>query len=395
MQANLYADETGSQITFADGLQTITVGDDLLPLKLVGFDRSTPGQRFLVVFSAALTSRDGKKPPFFSGSTLSAQLGVPGLFFSDPTLAMDDRLRLAFYAGNERVPDLPRHIASVIDAVADHYGLNPILLGGSGGGFASMNVGQHCVCKPSIFVWNPQTKISLYNLKAVNRYVEAAFPTRRSELDGTKEAASRLLNSAGVNESLWSWSGAGRTIYLQNQPDWHTKIHMEPMLQSVSAKPAGPYAFHNQDLDLGFFVGNWGEGHSQPPRAMIAEVIDALLVGKSVPEILEDLSANFDRYKTTVSAEGKSHLTDFSVCAWRNAGSVTAVIVPPENGPNHGLEFAFYLKQGSEVVEKRMYTKSNVIQFNLAVEGATQVTGFVKDRLGNKLSKSVRTVHNS
>lgn len=373
-----------------DGTQYIPVESDALPVLFKGFEPNKEDTKhFLVTFSGAVSGRKEKSPPFFSGNHLSEELGLPLLAFSDPTLKMSDEIGLAFYAGNENCPQLAIGIAKLIDDISAQYKMTPILVGGSGGGFASLNVSRHCKCKPSLCVWNPQTKISEYDKTHVDEYLRVAFPSRYMPGGDVKAKAVNILNYFGVQNSVVGWNGLGNIVYLQNRSDWHLKAHLSPFLDSISATPQGRSTFINERLNAGVFVGEWGDGHIPPPREMIADVITKFTQAEQVKDILSDLEISYSSPEPTAGIASVKEIPEgeISVYAWRNKSTITAAVDLPDIADFSAFDFAFYLEGGGQVIEKIWYAKSNVHNFNCEDERIEGVIFFIRDEFGNMISK--------
>lgn len=100
--------------------------------------------------------------PFFCGVGLSASLNVPLLTISDPTLVLSDKLTRGWYAGNQYITDVFSSIAHAVDSLAERTGRHPVIIGGSGGGFAAIQTVTRMKGAATCIAWNPQTAISNY-----------------------------------------------------------------------------------------------------------------------------------------------------------------------------------------------------------------------------------------
>lgn len=250
------------------------------------------GRPLLVCFSAAIL-RSVRAMPLFSGLRMAAELRMDLIAVSDPLLALHPSLTLAWYAGSRRWPDLPARIAALLDDAARMEDRRLILLGGSGGGFASLAVLEHLRSPAAALVWNPQTSISRYNITAASAYARCASEEQdgAGRLDSAADIA-RALSSAGVTHDLTLAPRASRhpVVYLQNRGDaFHLKNHLEPY--------ATVNGFSIPDLSSGsalderhcIEIGNWGAGHVSPPRRCLDAVLQALADGRSLPETRDSL----------------------------------------------------------------------------------------------------------
>ncbi|QFY79339.1 hypothetical protein DUD43_17370 [Alcaligenes faecalis] len=277
---------------FVDGLYHFTAGELHADLLLSGMDKLASSPAVLVCFSGALTSREGTSAPFFSGVEIAKKLGAPVISVADPSLTRSHRLFLGWYAGHEGFVDLPKRIAGLLDAFVEQTGAHLILMGGSGGGFASLlTLSLIQTPRASAFVWNPQTSLSRYTPKSVQRYLDVAFPS----LSGSADIQS-TLDTSGVIYSLDSRAsvmvGQRSILYLQNKSDWHVESHAKPFLEKfgVGEKASEDVLSFNQKV--AYWEGDWGDGHVPPSKDMIAAGLTLLLVGKGPLDVALELERN-------------------------------------------------------------------------------------------------------
>lgn len=89
---------------------------------------------------------------------------------------MDTDVPLGWYAGNEEIPDLQTQLVRLLERISDCTGARLLIIGGSGGGYAAIQLGLSLRCRTSVLVWNPQTAIADYVPKFVTQYLCTAFP---------------------------------------------------------------------------------------------------------------------------------------------------------------------------------------------------------------------------
>ncbi|MDN3904180.1 DUF6270 domain-containing protein [Arthrobacter sp. YD2] len=230
------------------------------------------GRTLPVFFSGALTNREGTKPPYFSGATLGSQLGVPYMAISDPTLNLSEDLGLAWYAGYEggRVQD---SIRELLELLSDRAAMHLLLIGGSGGGFASMYYASRLGSKASAFVWNPQTSITDYVPSSVHGFLKVALPNHKASPRAKDDVSN--LSDAGITSKNVDFRGH-RLLYLQNYNDWHVKSHLAPYLDSSGLSYRGNGLYSNSS-NQSVVISAFGEGHAVPEKALIASVIGEML----------------------------------------------------------------------------------------------------------------------
>lgn len=229
-----------------------------------------------VVFSGAVSNRSTKIGPFFSGRNLLSQVGEAGIMIADPSLDIDSRLNLGWYAGHSAQPRLAQQIASILFKVSEIFGNEFLLVGGSGGGFASLVVGDLLGELASVFVWNPQTDIIKYNPGAVERYFKIAF-NKQGVLSKT---AKQLQDQGTITSALGSENRARRVLYAQNSDDWHVDGHAKPFCAANRLQWRGRGRYCN-DKETEIWVAKWGEGHSAPPLESIICTVRHLLKPRS------------------------------------------------------------------------------------------------------------------
>src|SRR5699024_5173995 len=99
-----------------------------------GLDKA-PADTLLVCFHGALT-RDVDWPMLIGQGITEELENVARLSIADPSIGMHETLALAWYAGNDDMPDLQKTLASVVDKVVTVIGAKHVVFfGGSGGGF--------------------------------------------------------------------------------------------------------------------------------------------------------------------------------------------------------------------------------------------------------------------
>src|SRR5699024_7632468 len=113
--------------------------------------------------------------PILSGLGISRDLLVNRVFLSDPSLVLDDKLMLSWYAGNGYQPTLQSDLVKIIAKVSGNLNSERLVFfGGSGGGFAALYYGSY-FDDSVVITFNPQTDIKRYHARVVSDYIEKAF----------------------------------------------------------------------------------------------------------------------------------------------------------------------------------------------------------------------------
>lgn len=236
------------------------------------------GKPLLICFNAAVPNREKREYPFFSGIKLSQDFGLPLIAIADPSLRILNKLNLSWYAGNKRQLQLQKSIADFIGKVSSCSQLPPVLIGGSGGGFAAL-VAKALSPKVNchVVVWNPQVSITDYYQSFVKRYFKVCFPDAVSL---EKEQQINFFEDKGIihRVQLNDFSDLGRIVYFQNKTDsMHLNMHCLNFYKGVSLDGFydGSYkSFYKRNIEL--IIGDWGHGHISPPIEKIVSSIFSL-----------------------------------------------------------------------------------------------------------------------
>lgn len=156
--------------------KSFVVSDDScvdLPCRL----KLLPGASVLFVMFHAAFDRTKVPLPVFARWNYGRVLGGHVLSVSDPTLALDDGLRLGWYVGS-RGTDPMQVLLGAVDRVRELLGLaddHVVFYGSSGGGFAAMRAAASRGCGRAVVI-NPQTEITAYFASAVSRFAKVFAP---------------------------------------------------------------------------------------------------------------------------------------------------------------------------------------------------------------------------
>ncbi len=211
-----------------------------------------------VSFHAALNKRTFSTP-YFTGATLAARK-ANRILVSDPSLSED--VLLAWFAGSRAISfDLISAFVAKLIALAGAPRV--VFFGGSGGGFAALNLAR---LHPgsSVIVANPQTDI----LKFYPRWW-SAYGRHSWGLSGDDSSIAVGLGTLVTHDLVGRYavdSPDVNIVYLQNQNDLHhIEHHQKPFMDAVD--PAR----------MRLIVGDWGPGHARPPKEQLIAVVDEVL----------------------------------------------------------------------------------------------------------------------
>lgn len=213
----------------------------------------------MVLFHAALSAKVSSIPVFL-GRNLVRDIRVNRLFVSDPTLAINPNLRLAWYVGSSVQPDLQL----MLTAVFRHFARGVkqmIFFGASGGGFASLFYSSQVRDSIAVPV-NPQTDISKYNPQAVESYVSIGWgstPDPTNSIDIVPAITNLVEHYINPFEN--------RVIYVQNdQDESHVANHWMPFKDVCS----DPNRFD-------YVIGSFGQGHVAPTREYLTDLLTSVV----------------------------------------------------------------------------------------------------------------------
>lgn len=249
--------------TLAEGVHAVWTGDVPVDFLL----RPMQSNTLLVIFGAAAPRGPGNTPPFFSGLGLANGLDCSVMAINDPCFYTDKTIRIGWYVGNSKLP-LQVILPAIIEKVAGAIGAERVIMaGGSAGGFASLYYATkvHAIA----VAFNPQTNIALYERTNVERLARVSFGW---EGGGVEDALSP------ITFDLVSHYASVRTpppvIYMQNASDWHATTHAAPFLERYGLAWTGSSLSAD---GIYVHVGDWGAGHTAPPKELTAHVLSQLL----------------------------------------------------------------------------------------------------------------------
>lgn len=269
-----------------DGIHSLKFNDfplDVLTQRNTQFSQS----EFIMIGFSGAVARANTVPPVFSFLGVAETVDLPLIAFSDPSLSMSSDIRLAWYAGNEIHPNLPDVIADICDQIIERSGKKLLLVGGSGGGFAALNVQGRMKLKNSstVFVWNPQTDLIAYSELVSLQYIRTAFPSSADVLgkDNLREIAAR-----NIQYQLSHDSDAKRIIMMDGYDYKHIRD-----LKNYFGDISESSIMNNRvkvDNTLVCF-GDWGaqgNAHTALPRPLVTGIIQSLANGTQA-EYIDDL----------------------------------------------------------------------------------------------------------
>lgn len=204
-----------------NGTFTVSVGG--LP---IDFDYEDRGHSTTAVFFQAAIGSKVEKLPVFLGKRFSEEVPVNRLFVSDPTLYVNKRLRLAWYAGSSTQQALQLDLAKIFAKVSGDN--RTLYFGTSGGGFASLVFSAFHEDSLAVAI-NPQTDIADYQPAHVVMWTNLAW--------GMKNTVDEPITMPPVTTNvrpLYAEVRHNHVVYVQNTGDTsHMERQWSPFKESM------------------------------------------------------------------------------------------------------------------------------------------------------------------
>lgn len=339
----------------------------------------------LVVFGGAVSNREEKIAPFFSGIRLSRAMNIPIISIADPVLS-ESLINLAWYLGSKNFNDLQDSIAFLLEGIFNFFNLDFfIIMGGSGGGYAALV--QAMIAKnisAKYLIWNPQTSITEYVFRHVENYVNVAFGGKENIEPLSKVSIQDIFTENNIIDelNLDKINDNQEIIYLQNLTDsYHINKHMLPLLNKSSSKlirygQASFFLGKNKFL----YVGNWKKGHTPPPNEIIKYIVDSFRNDIKTKNIVKNIE------KTLISPSDLLVFyddiafdldLDFQYLITPDKIKLKCLIDNPSDVP---YLYSFYLIENNKRVESVYYKNINehIFNFNFEIDMFYQAKIYVK-----------------
>lgn len=278
-----------STVEIQSGVHSVPIGE--FAGRQIYYDfllTARPGTVLLCHFHGNAPREGTSFPPVFTGLGVTGSITTSRFVPSDPALAFDASLSLAWHFGCDgiRLQAITVSIVQKLQAIL--HAPRVVTWGGSGGGFAAIRVAKD-ISNSIAFVWNSQTDIAKYNPDHVNHYRRIAFPTLGA--DRPLPSDGEQFPSLCTDEFHNGYKGI--ILYLQERTDWHVKAHLNPFLASFCRKalsdmPDSPQ-FSGFIIDrLYLHLDHWGKiGHFPPSKYIIENVL----------KLLSDVTSNMEDHK--------------------------------------------------------------------------------------------------
>lgn len=224
----------------------------------------------VVVLHGALVRKEVSLPRFEWLRTLRER-PENLLFVSDPSLAWDHAVPIAWYIGPEE-HDVTAEISGQIAHLADRLGTTrTVFTGSSGGGYASLALAARSPGSLAVS-FSPQTRISRYDRMPVKSFRTRLFPGH-PDMDSVEAAHRDRVDQTHRWAAGESQPDAFVRIAHNSRDDGHTEAHLHPFLEAAGVSTQ-TYAGHPRITAV---LDDFGEGHTPPRPVQMRNHLDAAL----------------------------------------------------------------------------------------------------------------------
>lgn len=208
-------------------------------------------------------NRETREYPVFAGYRSSVRPHAHQLVISDPSLALDKKLTLGWFAGSSGTP-LQRLLTPFLASLIEKLQIEKVIFaGGSGGGFAALYY-SWLVPGSVAVVASPQTNIYEYRRSHREAYIQACWPK-------VKDVDIEFSGPCFDLREIYRKSMDNTVVYLQSNRDLsHMEKHLSPFLSSLPRS-----ALRRLVLKCTFW-GKVGHSGSVPPSEVTAWIRAAL-----------------------------------------------------------------------------------------------------------------------
>lgn len=360
-------------------------------------------KKILVIFSGAISKRENKSAPFFSGKNIAKTLDLPLIAISDPTLALSKSLSLSWYAGNEYFNNIPVIINNFLKNIQNRYDTELILVGGSGGGFAvldQLSLFGKPAKKVKALIWSPQTNILNYHLNYLQQYIFVSFPSDIKAMRHVKDYRDLKLSDCKYilqkhriryDISKFKINDAIDLLYLQNVSDDHVDKHAKPFIEGCNKLVnSDKLAITNKTSNLNVLLGSWGEGHAVPPMHLILLALDLISTSSSSNSVKKLIEVYPIYFPTIANKIGFKGIFDYSFDTKNNGLEISYRVT--DNDASIAAYIYLYNKGSDRVVVHKIGYHKVLDNYHIPlVSGRYQIKFFVRKKGDAKYSDSLLT----
>ncbi|MGA6128340.1 MULTISPECIES: hypothetical protein [unclassified Microbacterium] len=225
----------------------------------------------LIVTFHGLLDRQRFQIPRFERARSTEPFGTSCLYWADPSLWLDPKLKLAWFTGIREI-DLFQRLADLSTVIAAQVGASRVIFtGSSGGGFAALQVSA-LVPGSTALVFNPQTAIYRYLTSTQRRYLANCLPevlndSSPESFDFSDDWSAAFDDRYSAVRRYAEPTGT-RVFYHSNTLDWHDQEHRQPFESVANA---------SETARVTLFTYEQGGGHQPPSPGRFRDAMQHVL----------------------------------------------------------------------------------------------------------------------
>ena len=326
-----------SPIDVSDGVHVKNWKGSEIIYRVSNSDKILSSNHVLIGFNASISSREMKKPPFFTGGNKALKVDAPVLSISDPASHLDGD-SYCWYIGTQTDSFFQKHLAEFIQAFCIESQLNPILFGSASGGFASIAISDLLEVESFAIAFNPYTDVRRSYGSSVEKFYKDKWNCSNIEDFSTKLDKHDIMYDLNQLKQ----KGKSKILILQNILDhFQMENHINTFFHG-SFKELNPVIEHK---NITLFFGVWGPGHHSPWPEHITVTL-SLSSSFSINSIIEYFEKEF--YPSNISTN-EVKLSDISLSGGGGVGNFSNMMLykarsdlPYEKIPTYGYHFSKY-----------------------------------------------------
>jgi len=244
------------KIIFSDGVHIKEWKGSSIIYRISNSALLSSSDSVIVGLNAPISSRATKNPPFFTGGGKATNIDAPLLSISDSS-THSGNVALGWYLGTEKDPNFQQNLAEFIEGFCSQRNVTPIIFGGSGGGFASIVLGDLLNIKSVVLAMNPQMDV----LKWYPSHLKNLY-TKQWDCSHADQFLEKLnQNNIIFNLNQLNFNPKSDVLIMQNLFDDYQMVDHFPILSELDFKNLNPVG---SKQNIGWFFGTWGPGHYAP-----------------------------------------------------------------------------------------------------------------------------------
>jgi predicted esterase YcpF (UPF0227 family) len=306
-----------STILVSEGVHIKRWRESVIIYRITNASLLRESETLLVGFNAAISKRDEKVAPFFTGGGKATNLKSPILSISDSSTHHGD-VALGWYLGTLEDPNYQENLAEFIQQLCLENKVKPILFGGSGGGFASIAVGDLLNIESIVFAMNPQTNVLDWFEGPLKKLYKNQWNV------STKEDFNLVLEQQNIRYSFdkLQQNPKSKVLILQNLfDDLQMVKHMKAVFGDLSIQNLTPTGTKS---NLTWFIGCWGPGHFSPWPYQIKECLRRITSTQEIQGAVEYLMSEF--YPDMTGSKPTVNLQDISLSGGGTFGDFNSIL---------------------------------------------------------------------